>query len=148
MSADRVSTKRRAQTFASTAVTSALLMSLSTGAPAKAPKPDLTITVFGEHYMFAGRVIDDLDVLEDAVRARAPDAIRLDACGRAADYAQRAAAHRFRGLNLELRLLGPDTSACRPTSDARQTRTSARRSQPPFGIDHEAVDNWWHRSMP
>ena len=50
-------------------------------ARAQASGPDVSVAVFAGHYVLAGRAIDDLDVLDDAVGAMRPRSVRLDACG-------------------------------------------------------------------
>ena len=111
-------------------------------------KPEVVITIFADHYVVEGRVIDDLDVLEKAVSSVAPRAVRLQACGANADRAQRAAAHRFRTSSLELRLLEPQEAACQAIPAPRAIAVRAPRGHGPFGIDDKVVDQWWHASMP
>jgi hypothetical protein len=111
-------------------------------------KPDISVTIFADHYVVEGRVIDDLDVLQKAVSSIGPGTVRLHACGRIADRAQRAAAHRFRTFSLELRLLEPKDAACKAIPAPLEIAASTRRGQRPFGIDDEVVDQWWHASMP
>jgi hypothetical protein len=139
--------EHRPPILAATALSSVLLMCLGAGAAARASEPHVPITVFAGHYVLAGHVIDDLDVLERDVGTLRSRTVRLDACGSAADRAQRAAAHRFRAANLELRLLVPDAPGCR-AAGPRAVPTSARHGQRPFGIDDATVDRWWHEQMP
>ena len=131
--------------ISASAVLAALLVSV--GAGAAALKPDVVITVFAEHYVLESRMFDDLDLLEGVVGAMRPQAVRVEACGAKADRAQRAAAHRFRNLNLELRILEPHSPACRASAKSLQIPVSARHGTRPFGIDDEAIDRWWHASM-
>ena len=138
---------RRPPLISASVVLALLLVSVGAGA-ATAATPGVVITVFAEHYVLESRVFDDLDLLEGVVGAMRPQAVRVEACGAKADRAQRAAAHRFRSLNLELRLLEPHSSACRASAGALEIPVSARHGTGPFGIDNEAVDQWWHASMP
>jgi hypothetical protein len=119
-----------------------------TAASPQAATPEVAITIFADHYVLEGRVIDNLDVLEKAVSSAAARTMRLDACGVVADHAQRAAAHRFRTSSLELRLLELHDSACRVIPTPREIAARAPRGRRPFGIDAEVVDQWWHASMP
>jgi hypothetical protein len=84
-----------------------------------------------------GHVIDDLGVLETAIASLGARTVRLQGYEGTSDRAQRAAAHRFRTLDLELTLREGHGAACRVLGAGR-----------PFGIDDEAVDQWWHASMP
>jgi hypothetical protein len=111
-------------------------------------KSEIIITIFAEHYVVEGRVIDDLDALEKEVRSVEPRTVRLQACGGIAERAQRAAAHRFRTLNLELRLLERHQAVCQAIPAPRAIAARTPRGRGPFGIDDEAVDRWWHASMP
>jgi hypothetical protein len=111
-------------------------------------KPEIVVTIFADHYVVEGRVIDDLDVLEKAVRSVGPQTVRLQACGVIADHPQRAAAHRFRTFRLELRLVEPHESACQAIPALRETAARPSRGRRPSGIDDEIVDKWWHASMP
>ena len=148
MSCSLIGSEGRPAAFAATALASALLACLAAHAPARASKPEVVITIFVDHYVLAGRAVDDLDLLEKAVGSLRPRAVRLDACGRGAEHPQRAAAHRFRNLSLELRFLEADAPLCRAGVDLRAQPAGGRRGRRPFNINYEAVDQWWHESMP
>jgi hypothetical protein len=109
---------------------------------------DLAVTVHAEHFVVRGHVIDDLDVLETAVRSLGPRTVRLQACGGNGERAQRAAAHRFRDMDLELRRLQPHEAACQETAAPRAFAQAGSRGPRPVGIDDALVDQWWHASMP
>jgi hypothetical protein len=132
--------------FADVALASALLIAPATLVRAQTASPDVAVRVFADRYVLTGLAIDDLDVVENAVVPLRPRAVRLDACGIAADLPQRAAAHRFRHLELELRMLEPAVPECRHAADLHER--ARRRGQGPSGIDEEAVNRWWHESMP
>jgi hypothetical protein len=138
----------RLQTIVSAAAIAAAFQPSPATADAPQAKSAITITVFADHYVLEGRVIDDLDVLERAVGSAASRTVRLQACGRIAEYPQRAAAHRFRNSSLTLRLLQPEDAACRAIPTARAIPARAPRGRSPSGIDDEVVDQWWHASMP
>jgi hypothetical protein len=140
-------TQRRALICAFAASVSAPLACAETTA-VSASKPEVVITVFPDYYVLGGRAIDDLNVLESEIRTSRPRSVRLDACGAAADHPQRAAAHRFRKLNLELRFAAPDSPVCKEVADAREIPASVRPRPGPLGIDDRIVDRWWHQSMP
>jgi len=115
---------------------------------AQTPAPDVSIAVFAEHYVLAGQSIDDLDALEDAVSAMRPRTVRIDACGGGTARAQRAAAHRFRNLYLDLRVVETSAPSCQAAITPRAVPVSQRSGQRPFGIYDEAVDRWWNNVMP
>jgi hypothetical protein len=140
--------RSRPDIFTVVALASSLLVGLGAVSAARVSSPDVTINVFADHYVLTGLAIGDLDVLESAVAPLVPRSVRLDACGIVADFAQRAAAHRFRHLNLELRVLEPDAPACRIAAAAVEMPAGRRPKEAPSGIDEEAVDRWWHESMP
>ena len=119
----------------------------ATGAVA-AQVPVVSVAVFADHYVVAGRFIDDLDTLEDAIAAMRPQGVRLEACGDGTARAQRAAAHRFRNLYLDLRVAGSGDSVCQPVSSARAVPISQRSGQRPLSIYDDAVDRWWNNVMP
>jgi hypothetical protein len=121
----------------------------ATTTPVAAQIPTVTVAVFADHYVFAGRSFDDLDRLEDAIAAAQLRGLQLEACGDQTARAQRAAAHRFRNLYLDLRSNGKENALCQPASDARVAPASQRFGQRPYGIQDEAVDLWWSTiSMP
>ena len=111
--------------------------------------PAVTVAIFADHYIFNGRSFDDLDRLEDAVAMTRPQGIRLEACGDGTARAQRAAAHRFRNLYLDLRVSTIDDTTCQSAPVARAVTVSQQFERRPLGIHDEAVDRWWNTiSMP
>jgi hypothetical protein len=122
---------------------------LATTGAVGAQVPVVTVAIFADHYVLAGRYIDDLDSLEDAIAATHPRGVRLEACGEGTSRALRAAAHRFRNLYLDLRVSLIDDTTCQSASVPRAMPVSQRFGQRPFGIYDEAVDRWWSTlSMP
>jgi hypothetical protein len=126
----------------------ALSWAAGAGASAQSSTPDVRVAVFAEYYVLADRAIDDLDRLDEAVRAMRPRSVGLDACGAGSERAQRAAAHRFRQLSLELRVVEPGAPQCRSSTLPRAVPVSQRSGPRPYGIDDAAVDRWWHQLMP
>jgi len=122
---------------------------ISIAGAAFAQMPVATVATFADHYVYAGRSFDDLDRLEDAVLAAHPRGVRLEACGDGTDRALRAAAHRFRNLYLDLRHGAVDDTTCASASVPRAVPVRQRFGLPPYGVNDEAVDRWWHTiSMP
>lgn len=130
------------------AAVSSLWLGVGGSAAAEATAPDVTVTIFADHYVVAGRTIDDLDVLEAAVSSVRPKAVRLDACGAGTARAQQAAAHRFRNMYMELRMLDAESTTCRSAVVPRAVPATLRLDQRPTGIDDAAVGQWWHELMP
>lgn len=128
---------------------SAALSMLAAGAAA-AQAPDVFITVFSEHYVVNGRIVDNLGALEGAVGPVRPGAVRLYACGEGTARAQMAAAHRFRDRYLELRVLDAAEPQCRPATAAapRAIAVTHRSGERRYGIDDETVTRWWYSMMP
>ena len=121
---------------------------LATTGAVVAQVPVVTVAIFPDHYVLAGRYIDDLDTLEDAIAVMHPRGVRLEACGEGTSRALRAANHRFRNLYLDLRVAGTGDLACQPPPIARAVPASQRMGQRPFGIYDDAVDRWWNNLMP
>ena len=86
--------------------------------------------------------------LEDAVSTMRPPTVRIDACGDGTARAQRAAAHRFRNLYLDLRVVETNAPSCQAAVTPRAVPVTQRTGQRPFGIYDEAVDRWWNNVMP
>ena len=126
----------------------ALSLAGGAGASTQSWTPDVRVAVFADHYVLADRAIDDLDRLDDAVRAMRPRSVGIYACGAGSERAQRAAAHRFGHLSLELRVVEPGAPECRSPAPARALPVGQRTGPRPYGIDDAAVDRWWHQMMP
>jgi hypothetical protein len=115
-------------------------------AGAQTMKADLTVTVFAEHFVVAGRSYDDMDRLADAVAAMRPKAITLAACGPAVTRSLMAAAYRFQKLPLRINVLWAGEPGC---PAAPHFPASAKRvRQGPSSIDDPKVDLYWRGLMP
>jgi hypothetical protein len=110
------------------------------------PLPALRVVVGDVHYVLDGKVLDDLDELERAVRRAAPAAIALDACGSGSARSLKGAAHRFGHLPLRLQVLAPGDPSCVPP--ARSVHVARQLDQGPRGIDDAEVERFWRRVMP
>ena len=75
---------------------------LATTGAVGAQVPVVSIAVFADHYVLAGRYINDLDTLEDAIAVMRPRGVRLEACGDGS-----ARAHTRGGTPLSQLVLGP-----------------------------------------
>jgi hypothetical protein len=111
---------------------------------ALATEREASITILADHYEWSGIRINHLDALERLVEGLQPQVVRLEACGSAAERAQRAAAHRLQELNVELRWLSPYSQGCRGWLGMPVRPGTGG----PSGIDDDVVDRWWHEQMP
>ena len=125
----------------------ALVLGMATTA-ASAAQPDVvSIAVFADHYVVAGRSFDDLDVLESALAAVPDKPIRLDRCGLETARALRAAAHRFRDRPIEMRT--PSAGDLQCADSVPTMRRVAESTRPlPLGIDDAAVERYWDSITP
>jgi hypothetical protein len=124
----------------------AVVAALGAAAPAAAGPPDASITVLPEHYRWSGQDFDDLDTLEGVLMPRTPQTLRLDACGAAVAPGLKAAAYRFRHLQLELRVLDAGVAACAVPAASPLTPVGLR--QPAPMAEAAAVERWWLMLMP
>jgi hypothetical protein len=125
-----------------------IVASVSLDAGAQTAAQPLPVGVFADQYIVAGRSYEDLDELEGAVRRTGASGVRLDACGAPDSTAQRAAAHRFRDLYLEMHVFDRGAPVCSSYLAAYLLPARARSGEEPTGIDKAAVDAWWHALMP
>jgi hypothetical protein len=107
----------------------------------------LDIIVFADYYFVAGRSFDDLDLLESAVGATRAGLLTLSACGEGVTRPVMAAAHRFSGIPLSLRVAGVGDAGCVPVPSLA-LRVGESTVQRPHGIDDEAVARYWRNLMP
>ena len=132
-----------------TVATGAGALALSPAAfPAAQPATgEVSIAVFADHYVLAGRSIDDLNVLETALQAVPDRPIQLIQCGSGTARALRAAAHRFRDRPIEMRTPAAGDQQC--ADSAPTMRRVAESTKPlPLGIDDAAVDRYWDSITP
>jgi hypothetical protein len=107
-----------------------------------------TVVIHADQYVVAGQDIDDLAVLEQAVRATSNRRVVLLACGRGTARAQLAAAQRLSDLALELIVSDSDFDGCEVKVTPRPIPISQRIGLRPFGIDDETVNRWLRSVMP
>jgi len=124
----------------------ALALAVAPLPAAQAPRDEVRIAVFADHYVLAGRSIDDLNVLETALQTAPDRPIQLNQCGSGTDRALKAAAHRFRDRPVEMRLPAADAPQC---ADAAPTmrRVFETTQRLPLGIDDAAVERYWDYSI-
>ena len=124
----------------------ALMLGAAALPAAQAPGDEVSIAVFADHYVLAGRSIDDLNVLETALQTAPDRPIQLNQCGSGTDRALKAAAHRFRDRPIDIRSPAAQAPQC---ADAAPTmRRVVETTRPlPLGIDDAAVERYWDESI-
>jgi hypothetical protein len=118
------------------------------GAPDARAAPEAVIAVYPTHWSWAGAAYDDLDLLAEAVLARAPRSVGIYACGDGTARLQKAAAYRFRDRWLELRVLEVRSPPCEVQEGSRVVSLVPGAGLRAPVIDDEAVDRWWNYMMP
>src|SRR5512139_206578 len=108
----------------------AAVAAIGAAAPAAAEPPDASVTVLPERYRWSGQDFDDLDTLESLLMPRTPQTLRLDACGPAVAPRLKAAAYRFRHLQLELRVLDARVASCAVPAASPLTPVGLRQPVP------------------
>jgi hypothetical protein len=126
--------------------TGALVLGVAALPAAQAPRDEVSIAVFADHYVLAGRSIDDLNVLETTLQAAQGRPIRLNQCGSGTARALKAAAHRFRDHPIDIRSPAAESPQC---ADAVPTmrRVSETTKPLPLGIDDATVERYWDESI-
>lgn len=124
----------------------ALVLGVAALPAAQAPRDEVSIAVFADHYVLAGRSIDDLNVLETTLQAAPDRPIQLNQCGSGTARALKAAAHRFRNRPIDIRSPAADAPQC---ADAvpRMRRVFETTKPLPLGIDDAAVERYWDYSI-
>ena len=117
-------------------------------APAAPDAPDAVIVVHPTQWRWAGGSYDDLDALAALMLPRTPRSVGLYACGDDAARLQKAAAHRFRYLRLDLRVLDAQAPLCEGQADLRVAALAPAAGIPVPVVDDAAVDAWWSLLMP
>ena len=107
----------------------------------------VTVIVFDDRYIVGDRGFDDLDYLEQSITATQIHSVTLLVCGPRATRSLKAVVHRFRHVPVQMRVPDIDEAACMSTAPLL-TPVRQRIGQPPFGIDDEAVERYWHDIMP
>lgn len=125
-----------------------LALALADTATAQAMGADADVLVLATHFVYRGSTVDDLDGIERAVMPRTPQSVALHACGPAAARSLLAAAHRFRHLEIRLRLRDEDDAACAGEARRRIAALGSGREASLLVIDHAAVQRWWAEQMP
>jgi hypothetical protein len=108
----------------------------------------LTVTVFADQYIADDVAFADLDALNALVQPANPTVLRLDGCGPASADALLAAAERFRGSYLEIRVLAGTERACTAAAPEGAVRVSQVGRAVPLRAGHAPTDAYWRSVMP
>ena len=108
----------------------------------------LTITVLADRYIAADVTFADLDALNALVQPANPTVLRLDGCGPASANALLAAAERFRGSYLEIRVLAETERVCIASTPEGAVRVSQAGRAVPLRVGHAPTDAYWRSVMP
>ena len=108
----------------------------------------LTITVLADRYIAADVAFADIDALNALVQPANPTVLRLDGCGPASANALLAAAERFRGSYLEIRVLAETERACTAAAPEGAVRVSQAGRAVPLRAGHAPTDAYWRSVMP
>jgi hypothetical protein len=108
----------------------------------------LTVTVFADQYIAADVAFADLDALSALVQPANPTVLRLDGCGPASANALLAAAERFRGSYLEIRVLAETERVCTAAAPEGAVRVSQAGRAVPLRAGHAPTDAYWRSVMP
>jgi hypothetical protein len=90
----------------------------------------------------------DLEALDALVQPMNPTVLRLDGCGPASANALLAAAERFRGSYLEIRVLAETEGACTAVATEGAVRVSQVGTAEPIRRAYAPTDGYWRSVMP
>jgi hypothetical protein len=108
----------------------------------------LTVTVFADRFVAADVAFADLNALDALVQPANPTVLRLDGCGPASANALLAAAERFRGSYLEIRVLAETDRGCTAAAPEGAVRVSQAGTAVPLRAGHAPTDAYWRSVMP
>jgi hypothetical protein len=126
----------------------AFIFPLAAVAVDTAPAQTLTVSVFSDGYIAAGRQFSDLDALERWVKPTSPRVLRLDGCGPASATQLLATVERFQHAYLEIRMLGVGEPGCVAGVAGRPIRAAYAVTHVLAGERDDAVDRYWRSVMP
>ena len=109
----------------------------------------LTVTVFADRYMAADVPFADLDVLDALVHPMNASVLQLEGCGPESVGALLAAAERYRGAYLEIRMLAGSEGACTAAAaDDSAVRVSQVGRAVPARRADAPTPRYWQSVMP
>jgi hypothetical protein len=131
-----------------TAAALALALPLAALAADRTSGATLAVTVFPDRYVAAGVPFVDLDALNALVAPMNPSVLQLDGCGPESAGALLAAAERFRGSYLELRMLAAAEGSCSAAATVSAVRVSQAGGAVPARAAYRPTDRYWQSVMP
>jgi hypothetical protein len=108
----------------------------------------LTVTVLPDRYVAADVPFVGLAALDALVKPMNPSVLRLDGCGAESVNALLAAAERYRGAYLEIRLLAVAEQACTAAATVSAVRVSQVGGAVPARGADAPSDRYWRSVMP
>jgi hypothetical protein len=108
----------------------------------------LTVTAFPDRYVSVGVPFVDLDALDALVNPALPSVLQLDGCGPESANALLAAAERYRGTYLEIRMLAGSERACTAAATVSAVRVSQAGGAIPTRAAPAPTDRYWRSVMP
>jgi hypothetical protein len=134
--------------FSRTAVALALAFPLAALSADRTSGATLAVTVFPDRYVAVGVPFVDLDALSALVAPTNPSVLQLDGCGSDSASALLAAAERFRGSYLELRMLAAAEGSCSAAATVSAIRVSQAGRAISAGSAPAPTDRYWRSVMP
>jgi hypothetical protein len=136
--------------FSRTAVAGALALAfpLAGLAGERTSGATLTITLFADRYMAAGVPFADLDRLDALVQPMNSSVLQLEGCGPESAGALLAAAERYRGAYLEIRMLTEGERGCNATPAEGAVRVSQIGSAVSPRRPDVPTDRYWQSVIP
>jgi len=131
-----------------TAAALALAFPLAALAADRTSGATLSVTVFPDRYVAANVPFVDLDALNALVAPMNPSVLQLDGCGPESANALLAAAERFRGSYLELRMLAAAEGSCSASATVSAVRVSQAGGAVPARAAYRPTDRYWQSVMP
>ncbi len=116
-------------------------------AGAQQPAKSVSITVYSDRYLLAGRTFDDLDLLVQHSTVIHLSAVTLVVCGPDAGPSLKAAVYGFRRVPVRIAVADANEPEC-ASGAPHATLVRERSGQPPYGIDDEAVERYWRELIP
>lgn len=137
-----VSRFSRAVVAGAVAGTVALMLPLAAIGKDPASARSLSVSVFSDRYVAAGRQFSDLAALEGWVKSAGLRVIRLDGCGAGSAARLLATVERFQYAHLEIRMSEAGEPGCKTVATGRSIPVALTQERDP------AVERYWRNVMP
>jgi hypothetical protein len=127
------------------AVGLAMMFPLASVAQDAMSEQALSIAIFSDRYIVAGRQFSDLQALE---RGLNPANLRLDACDQSSAERLLATVERLQHAYLEISMSGAGDARCAAAAAAHPNQVGDATTQAPTGERNPAVEQYWRSVMP